>query len=66
MYGKACIAGPGWYFSRRTNDYDGIYCLLAPVLGHDDAEDAASWCELAAIGEVWVSGDGWVEIELVD
>lgn len=66
MYGKAFIAGHGWYCIRRANDYDGIYCLLAPVLGHDDAEDAASWCELAALGEVWVSGDGQVEIELED
>ena len=72
MYGTVVITVDGWTrgrfspstYNRRSNDSAGIYDLLAPLFGHEAAEDAASWCELAAFGDVY-DGDGF-SIELVE
>lgn len=42
---------------RRCNDSEGIYDLLEEIVGHETAEDAASWCELASIGDVYAEED---------
>lgn len=62
MYGTAEITifapnGSVERHYRRCNNYVGIYCLLEPLVGHATAEDAASWCELASIGEVYADED---------
>ncbi len=61
MYGTAEITvfgtcGSATYY-RRCNDSDGIYDILEPICGHETAADAASWCELASIGEVYAEED---------
>ena len=69
MYGTAEITlclpnGDVRRHLRKTNDYDGIYTLLASVAPHEAAEDAASWCENAPLGEGWYDED--FEIEITD
>lgn len=53
-------------FWRIPSDYYGIYDLLMSLTGgdHQASSDAACWCELAAIGEVYECGS--VQIDLVD
>lgn len=61
MYGTAEITfsepSGNVTFYRRCNDSEGIYDLLEEIVGHETAEDAASWCELASIGDVYAEED---------
>lgn len=65
MYGTAIIIINGEWMTRRTNDYYGIYHLLEPHVGHEQAEDAASWCELASCGEEYYI-NAWIEIRILE
>lgn len=66
MWGQAVISWDHNCTVLDADNYYGIYDLIEPLLGHEEAADAASWCELASIGEIWESSDGSVEIELID
>lgn len=66
MWGEAMISWDCHCTVRNADDYYGIYDVLEPLLGHEEAADAASWCELASFGETWESADGSVEIELYE
>lgn len=51
-----------WHY--KTNDHYAIYDKLMELTGenHDLSADAASWCEVASIGETY-EADNW-EIEI--
>ena len=62
MYGTAEITifapnGNAVRHYRHCNDSDGIYDLLEPLVGHEIAEDASSWCEFSPIGSVYAEED---------
>lgn len=61
MYGTAeiTISEPSGHvtYYRRCNDSEGIYDLLEEIVGHETAEDAASWCEFSPIGSVYEEED---------
>ena len=51
-------------FWGRRQDHYGIYDLLMELTGndHEISADAASWCELATIGEIYEFREGEIEI----
>lgn len=53
-------------FYRKVNDYYGIYYLMMKLTNndHEASEEAASWCELASVGEVHEFEGGTLEIEM--
>ena len=48
----------------RTNNYYSIYGNMMEATGndHEVSANAASWCELAGIGEVYEFREGTIEI----
>ena len=50
----------------RCNDNDGIYIQMMHLTDgdHEISDDAASWCELAIVGEIYEFLEG--EIEIID
>jgi len=48
-----------------ANDYDIIYNKIMRMTDgdHEIASDAASWCELATIGEIYEFREGRIEIK---
>lgn len=63
MYGYIYIKFRGYIASRRTTDFEGIYDYLRGCgCDHEEAEDIASWAELAAIGDEYFAGDPDMEI----
>ena len=50
----------------KPSNHDGIYEAMMEITGndHEISADAASWCELATIGEIYEFREG--EIEIVD
>ena len=55
-------------FYRMPNDHSGIYDLMMELTGndHEISADAASWCELATVGEIYEFREGEIEIMEVD
>ena len=55
-------------FYRMPRDHYGIYDLMMELTGndHEISSDAASWCELATIGEIYEFREGKIEIVEVD
>lgn len=51
-------------FFHRTQDYYGIYDLLMELTGndHEESANAASWCEIAGVGEIFEFREGEIEI----
>jgi hypothetical protein len=68
MYGTLCIRYRGFTAYRKTNDCEGIYDYLTGACGcdHEEAEDIASWAELAAIGDEYLPGDPFLEIWITE
>lgn len=56
--------GKSWYY--KTDDHYGIYEKIMEFSNedHELSSDAASWCELATVGEIY-EGDDWI-IEIQD
>ena len=56
----------GRTYYRKANDYDRIYDLMMNLTDndHEISADAASWCELASIGETYDFREGTLEIEM--
>ena len=50
----------------KPNDYDGIYDKMMELTDgdHEISADAASWCELATVGEIYEFREG--EIKIMD
>lgn len=50
-----------------ANDYDMVYNKIMRMTDgdHEIASDAASWCELATVGEVYDFREGSIEIKAV-
>ena len=48
----------------HCNNYDGIYSQMMIITGgdHEISSDAASWCELASVGEIYEFREGEIEI----
>lgn len=52
-----------WYY-RPLSDYDKIYDKMMELTDgdHEISADAASWCELATVGEIYEFREGEIEI----
>jgi len=52
-------------YYRKANNHEDIYNLMMNLTDndHEIASDAASWCELASIGEVYDFREGTLKIE---
>ena len=48
----------------KPNDYENIYLAMMNITGgdHEIAQEAASWCEIATIGETYEFREGRIEI----
>ena len=65
MYGYLYIKHRGFIRSFRANESEYIYNYLTGCgCSHEEAEDIASWAELAAIGDEYYSGAPDFEIWL--
>ena len=55
-----------WY--KKPNDHYGIYDLMMELTDgdHEISADAASWCELATVGEIYEFREGEIEIMEID
>lgn len=55
-----------WEF--KPNDHYAIYDKMMELTGndHEISADAASWCELATIGEIYEFREGEIEIQEID
>lgn len=53
-------------WSYKPQDYDSIYDRMMKLTDgdHEISADAASWCELATVGEIYEFREG--EIEIMD
>ena len=49
----------------KPNDYDAIYNKMMSITNgdHEISSDAASWCELATVGEIYEFREGEIEIK---
>ena len=52
----------------RRNDYYDIYNKMMELTGndHEISDEAASWCELATVGETYEFREGEIEIQEID
>lgn len=52
-------------YSYYTTDHDWIYERMMEITGndHEISADAASWCELASVGERYTFREGWIDIK---
>lgn len=55
-----------WLF--KSNNHYGIYEQMMEITAndHEISSDAASWCELACIGEIYEFREGEIEIVYID
>lgn len=55
-----------WHF--KPNNHYGIYEKMMELTGndHEISSDAASWCELATVGEIYEFREGEIEIQEID
>lgn len=52
----------------KPTNHDGIYEKMMELTDgdHEIASDAASWCELASVGEIYEFREGEIEIMEID
>lgn len=52
----------------KPSDYDRIYEKIMEITDgdHEVSADAASWCELATVGEIYEFREGEIEIMEID
>lgn len=55
-----------WFY--EPNNHDAIYDKIMELTDndHEISSDAASWCELASVGEIYEFREGEVEIQEID
>ena len=55
-----------WHY--RPSNHDAIYERMMELTGndHEISADAASWCELATVGEIYEFREGEIEIMEID
>lgn len=53
---------------KKPNDHDSIYEKMMELTDgdHEISADAASWCELATVGEIYEFREGEIEIMEID
>ena len=58
----------GYCYQYTWNDHYGIYDKMMELTGsdHEISCDAASWCELATVGEIYEFREGEIEIVEID
>ena len=64
-----CILAKGTkYVCGSPKGYDKIYETMMKITDndHEISSDAASWCELASVGETYEFREGVIEIKEVD
>ena len=61
---KAIITVGEAEYSCKVKDYYEIYDLMMEITDndHEESENAASWCELACVGETYEFREGYIEI----
>lgn len=64
--GKIIIEFAEWCY--KPNDHYVIYEKIMELSNenHDLSSDAASWCELATVGEIYETRDWEIEIQDID
>ena len=55
-----------WHY--KTSEHDKIYEKMMRLTGndHETSASAASWCEVAVIGETYEFDEGEIEIQEID
>ena len=55
-----------WFY--KPNSHYDIYDKMMELTGndHEISDDAASWCELATVGEIYEFREGEIEIQEID
>ena len=55
-----------WFY--KPNNYYDIYDKMMELTDndHEISADAASWCELACVGEIYEFREGEIEIQEID
>lgn len=55
-------------WTYNTTNFPGIYDKMMEVTDgdHEIASDAASWCELASVGEIYEFREGEIEIQDIE
>ena len=58
--------GKDWFY--RHNNHYAIYNKMMELTDndHEISDDAASWCELATVGEIYEFREGEIEIQEID
>lgn len=58
----------GLCYHHKCNDHYGIYEKMMEITDkdHEISCDAASWCELATVGEIYEFREGQIEIVDMD
>lgn len=66
QYEQSGIEFKDWFY--KPSDHYGIYDKMMELTDndHEVSADAASWCELATIGEVYDFEIGEIEIQEID
>ena len=54
----------GFCYQYKCNDHYGIYDKMMELTNdnHEESSNAASWCELATVGEIYEFAEGEIEI----
>ena len=65
-YERDGVEFAGWYY--KPKNHRDIYEKLMEITGndHEISAEAASWCELASVGEIYEFREGEVEIQDID
>lgn len=61
----AAITVKGYTVYKLTQDEDGIYTCLEPIVGHDMAADISCWCAEAPHGAEYDTDRDDVSVEIV-
>ena len=62
---KAMIVHDTYLYTVNPQDFDEIYDYMMKITDgdHEISSDAASWCEIACVGETYEFREGYIEIE---
>ena len=66
IYASIILKDGGYPIKFKPLDHDNIYNAMMKITDgdHEISSDAASWCELATIGEKYEFREGEIEIVL--
>lgn len=55
-----------WFYN--PSDYNSIYSIMMLLTenNHETSANAANWCQIATIGEIYEFNEGEIEIQEID